>query len=123
MKNTARSWRRTWSLMTMAFAAVVAGSLALDWDAAGAQETKAKTKVAPKSKNLPVAESLTHGKTIDSAALARLIDQEINKRIQAEKAKSTGLCSDEEFVRRVHLDLVGVIPTAEQVNAFLASKD
>ena len=84
------SWRRTWSLMTLAFAGILLGSFTLDYDAADAQETKAKAKAknpefTPKSKNLPIAQSLTQGKTIDSAALARLIDQEINKRIKADK--------------------------------------
>lgn len=34
-----------------------------------------------------------------------------------------GRCSDADFVRRIHLDLVGVIPTAETVRAFLADTD
>jgi hypothetical protein len=116
-------------MMALAFAAMIAGAFAFEWDAAEAQEAKAKSKAAKKvdaaakAKHLPAAESLTHGKAIDSAALAKLIDQEITKRINSEKAKSTGLCSDEEFIRRVYLDLVGVIPTAERVTAFLASKD
>lgn len=33
-----------------------------------------------------------------------------------------GLCSDADFVRRVYLDLTGVIPTAEQVATFLADR-
>lgn len=32
-------------------------------------------------------------------------------------------CSDEEFVRRVHLDLAGVIPTVEDTRAFLEKPD
>ena len=32
-------------------------------------------------------------------------------------------CSDEEFLRRVYLDITGVIPTAEKAKAFLDSKD
>src|SRR5437660_10362253 len=96
-----RSWRKTWSMVTLTFAAIVFATLTLDRDEAQAQETpKAKTAkkdYAPKTKNLPVAQSLTNGKKIDTAALAKLIDQEIGKRIKAEKATSSGLCSDEEF--------------------------
>src|SRR5260370_6561232 len=99
-------------------------------DEAQAQETPApKAKAgkqgdhAGKFKSLPVAASLTHGKKVDAAALAKLIDQEINKRIKSETARSSGLCSDEEFIRRAHLDLVGVIPTADKVSAFLSNKD
>ena len=126
-----RSWARAWPMVTLTFAAILFGVLAFEWDPAQAQETaqpKAKAKAknpefTPKSKNLPVANSLTNGKKVDAAALAKLIDLEINKRIKADSAKSTGLCSDEEFVRRIHLDLVGVIPTADKVAAFLGSKD
>ncbi|HKB37595.1 MAG TPA: DUF1549 domain-containing protein, partial [Gemmataceae bacterium] len=32
-------------------------------------------------------------------------------------------CSDAEFVRRVHLDLTGTLPTPEEVRRFLASRD
>lgn len=138
MKNPktqpARSWRKAWTLMTLSFTAILFGALTMDFDLVQAQETpapKAKTKAkaekkaeyAPKSKNLPVAKSLTNGTKIEAAALAKLIDQEINKRIKAEKGTSTGLCSDEEFVRRAHLDIIGVIPTVARVTAFLESKD
>jgi hypothetical protein len=33
------------------------------------------------------------------------------------------LCTDQQFVRRVHLDVCGVLPTSEETQAFLASKD
>ena len=33
------------------------------------------------------------------------------------------LCSDEQFIRRVYLDITGTLPTPEQVKAFLADKD
>ena len=33
------------------------------------------------------------------------------------------LCSDEQFIRRVYLDLTGSLPTPKQVAAFLADKD
>jgi hypothetical protein len=32
------------------------------------------------------------------------------------------LCSDEEFLRRVHLDAIGTLPTPEEAKAFLADK-
>jgi hypothetical protein len=122
-QESRRSWRRMWLMITLAFAGVVFGALALDRDEAQAQEKSAAASKAAKVKALPVVQSLTRGKKVDAVALAKLIDQEINKRIQAEGAKSTGVCSDEEFIRRVHLDLVGVIPSADKVTAFLSSKD
>jgi hypothetical protein len=33
------------------------------------------------------------------------------------------LCTEEEFVRRAYLDAIGVMPTAEEVKAYLADKD
>jgi hypothetical protein len=33
------------------------------------------------------------------------------------------LCADEEFLRRASLDLIGVLPTAEEAREFLASRD
>jgi WD40 repeat protein len=38
------------------------------------------------------------------------------------KIRPSELCSDEEFLRRVSLDLTGLPPTCEQVRAFLADK-
>jgi hypothetical protein len=125
-----RSLSRAWPMVTLTFAGLLLGTLAIDWDRLYAQEAKTKAKLpfedkkyTPKSKSLPVAESLTKGMKIDSAALTRLIDQEIRKRLAAEKTKAAGQCSDEEFVRRVHLDIIGVIPTADKVTAFLNSKE
>jgi hypothetical protein len=124
-----RSWTRAWAFVTFVFAAVLFSALAMEWDPVQAQETKAKKNVqkkgdyTPKTKNLPVAKSLTNGAKVDTAALTKIIDQEINKRIVAEKAKSSGLCDDAEFIRRIYLDLVGTIPTADKVSTFLASKE
>ena len=128
--KSGRSLSRAWPMVTLTFAGLLLGALAVDWDRLYAQEVKTKAKLpfedkkyTPRSKSLPVAESLTKGKKIEAAALTKLIDQEIRKRLAAEKTQSAGQCSDEEFVRRVHLDIIGVIPTADKVTAFLANKD
>lgn len=120
-RQTRSGWVRAWPLITLIFACVVFATLALTWDPILAQEAP-KAKLAVKN-SLPVVKSLTQGKKIAAAELTSLIDQEINKRLQAEAAKSAGLCDDAEFVRRVHLDLVGVIPTAAKVTSFLNSKE
>jgi Protein of unknown function (DUF1549)/Protein of unknown function (DUF1553) len=126
-----RSISRLWTMVTLAFAALLFGALTVDWDRAEAQQKKAKAKqpfeskkagYEPKARNTPVAKSLTNGQKIDAAALTKLINQEITKRLNAENVKAAGQCSDEEFIRRVYLDLVGVIPTREKVTAFLADK-
>ena len=124
-----RSLARKWPMMIVAFAAILFGGLTFDGDEVQAQpqpkaKAKAKAKFEP-GKTSPDVKSLTNGTTIDARrrGLTKLIDQEINKRIQAEGAKSAGQCDDAEFVRRVYLDIVGVIPAADKVTAFLDSKD
>lgn len=48
------------------------------------------------------------------------IDATVYRKLQAVKILPSELCSDAEFIRRLHLDLTGQIPTPEQVRAFLA---
>jgi WD40 repeat protein len=48
------------------------------------------------------------------------IDELVDAKLARMKIAASGLCSDEEFLRRVHLDLTGLPPTADQVRAFLA---
>ncbi|MEW6303076.1 MAG: DUF1549 domain-containing protein [Verrucomicrobiota bacterium] len=38
------------------------------------------------------------------------------------KIQPSGVCTDEEFIRRIYLDLTGLPPTAEDVRKFLADK-
>src|SRR5262245_37423588 len=132
-RDAKRSISRLWLMVTLGFAAFLFGALTVDFDRVEAQvkgKAKAKAKqpfadkdgYTPKSKNLPDAKSLTNGQKVDAAALTKLIDQEINKRLVAENVKPAARCTDEEFVRRVYLDLVGVIPTREKVQAFLDDK-
>src|SRR5690349_17673924 len=53
--------------------------------------------------------------------IAKLIDAEIQKRLEAKKVRPSPLADDAEFLRRVTLDLTGRIPTAERAAAFLSS--
>src|SRR4051794_35712689 len=48
------------------------------------------------------------------------IDELVDRKLKSVKIIASDLCSDEEFVRRVYLDLTGLIPTAAQVREFLA---
>jgi hypothetical protein len=59
----------------------------------------------------------------DARSLAQRIDQAINKRLNAEGVKPSPLANDAEFLRRVYLDITGVIPPADKAAAFLDSKD
>jgi hypothetical protein len=47
------------------------------------------------------------------------IDELVYKKLQRVKILPSDLCADEEFVRRVYLDLTGLPPTSDQVRAFL----
>ncbi len=47
------------------------------------------------------------------------IDQLVDAKLQRVKVESSGLCTDDQFVRRIYLDLTGLPPTADQVRSFL----
>jgi Protein of unknown function (DUF1549)/Protein of unknown function (DUF1553) len=82
-------------------------------------EYSAKKKATPTtSRPIPGA-----GKTLDAAGLATIIDTEIAARLTQEKIPASPRSDDSEFVRRVYLDLVGVIPPADKVKAFLDDPD
>lgn len=48
------------------------------------------------------------------------IDELVDLKLQRMKIQSSDLCTDDEFVRRIYLDLTGLPPTALQVREFLA---
>lgn len=55
----------------------------------------------------------------DAEAMARRIDNWIDARLQAEGVQPLPRADDAEFLRRVYLDLHGVVPAAGRVAAFL----
>jgi len=59
----------------------------------------------------------------DSLALAKLIDERVDSRLAAAKVAAAPAADDAEFLRRVYLDLHGIIPTAEKAAAFLDDRD
>src|SRR5215472_6339846 len=71
-----------------------------------------------------VAGSLPGAKT-NSAPVARrnFIDDEIFGKMERDGVPHAGLTSDNEFLRRVTLDLTGRIPSAQDVTAFVADTD
>ncbi|MGI8978756.1 MAG: DUF1549 and DUF1553 domain-containing protein [Pirellulaceae bacterium] len=78
---------------------------------------------------LTAAMGLLIGLAVDAAAgdnaaeLAELIDRQIQARLDAEGVARVPPADDAEFLRRVFLDLHGVVPAAERADRFLESKD
>ncbi len=46
------------------------------------------------------------------------IDQLVNQKLEKLRVKPSEICTDEEFLRRVSIDLVGVLPTEEEYDEF-----
>jgi hypothetical protein len=59
----------------------------------------------------------------EAPSLSGRIDRQIEARLAEEKVPAVPAADDAEFLRRVYLDLHGVVPTAEQAAAFLARND
>ena len=48
------------------------------------------------------------------------IDRLINRKLKKIRINPSDICTDAEFIRRVSLDICGIVPTAEKVQAFVA---
>lgn len=48
------------------------------------------------------------------------IDQLVGKKLQQLRILPSGLCSDEEFIRRVTIDITGMMPTEEEYRSFVS---
>lgn len=97
-------------VMTVGFTAIALGVLSHDGSPVRAQDkSPARTKQA--------------AAMLDAASLSNLIDREIDALLKAEKVPASGPADDAEFFRRIHLDLVSVVPTAAETSAFLDNTD
>lgn len=56
-----------------------------------------------------------------AGTLESIIDLQINEQLAAKQLAIAEACSDAEFVRRIHLDLTGCIPSATVARDFLSS--
>ena len=61
--------------------------------------------------------------TAQEKPLRQVIDAEIKKGWQKDKITPAGRSSDSVFLRRIYLDLVGVVPSYEDTTAFLKDTD
>jgi hypothetical protein len=52
--------------------------------------------------------------------VANYIDEHVYAKLKQLQYLPSGTCSDEEFIRRVYLDVIGLLPTVEETKAFLA---
>jgi hypothetical protein len=93
--------RARWPALALAVAAALAGGT-----------SRAAERSAPST-----------GARHDPAALARRIDDAVGKALAVENVPAPPLADDAEFLRRVSLDITGVIPAADRAAAFLDSKD
>ncbi|MCA9125007.1 MAG: DUF1549 domain-containing protein [Planctomycetaceae bacterium] len=48
------------------------------------------------------------------------IDEAVDAKLQQLKFLPSKVCTDEEFIRRVYLDVIGILPTVQEAQAFLA---
>ncbi len=144
-----RNW--TTAVAMLAFGGFVAASLWAKWNPAAADDktppapkaavqakpadakaakgakgkgAQAKAKAKTAGNKVEFARAIPGaGTKLDALALAKIIDQEINQALKSEGVPASSLAADAEFYRRVHLDLVGVVPTPDKVIAFLDNKD
>lgn len=59
----------------------------------------------------------------DAIALAAKIDELVEANYAKHKTKPNPMTTDEQFVRRIYLDITGTIPTLKQVKLFLGNSD
>lgn len=55
----------------------------------------------------------------DAAAVARLIDEHVNRALAENGVTPSPVCPDADFLRRAYLDITGVVPPAARARAFL----
>ena len=106
--------------------AVLLGDFTTAADTPAKQKNKKKADPQPAAPAKPAAPGDAKPAAVapkDAAALAKLIDTQIDAKLATAKVPASPVCSDEEFVRRVYLDLTGVIPSAEKTREFLDSTD
>lgn len=57
-----------------------------------------------------------------SVAANNYIDEHVFAKLRTLRIQPSDLCSDDVFVRRAYLDLLGILPTPEEARAFIANR-
>lgn len=76
-------------------------------------------KAAEKKTAAPGTKPVLQANAVSCTELSKLIDREISKKLTIEKISPSPKSTDSEFVRRVYLDILGRIPSAEETKTFL----
>ena len=80
--------------------------------------TKKEAKVEPPPAKFPARKDVVEP-GFGGAEHVALIDEQITKGWKDNKSFPSDRCTDHEFIRRASLDIVGRIPTVEEINAFM----
>ncbi|WP_437185773.1 DUF1549 domain-containing protein [Planctomicrobium sp. SH668] len=73
------------------------------------------------SQFLALPKGLQYTPTVEEPA--NYIDSLVADKLVKIRLNPSGICSDDEFLRRVSIDLIGLLPTYEEFNAFMADTD
>lgn len=122
---------RSFLVLTTVGSLLSLGALAADRSEGAAPKTGARRE-APAPVRKPVApppprSSLLTHEAWQQASLTRLqpgeIDRLVSQELQTDKVQPAPLTTDEQFVRRVTLDLTGRLPLPADVDEFVADQD
>ncbi len=96
-----------------------------DPDEYTARESRVRETVQQRAMNFKAGRQMSSSRTAapGSIELKGIIDQNIFGKLASAGVPSARLTTDEEFVRRIYLDLTGRIPTIEQYRAFIEDKN
>jgi hypothetical protein len=99
-------------------------------DANGLIKKQKRGEAAVLVRFLEHVESLTLTFVEDEAAFAwnnppvnNYIDEKVYGKLKLLQYSASPTCSDNEFLRRVYLDVIGILPTLEETETFLADND